>query len=108
MDLNFSKLKLKLKPKKNYRKEKLKVNSDLYWESIVVSAFLLLVVSVVFSFNLFLETNKADNQVIVNNNDQTGNKEKAKIEDALQYFSERATKSTEILNSTASVVDPAQ
>jgi len=63
---------------------------------------------VVFSFNLFLETNKADNQVIVNNNDQTGNKEKAKIEDALQYFSERATKSTEILNSTASVVDPAQ
>ncbi len=95
-----------LKIKKNFRKENPKINPEIYWKVVIILAFLLMIASFIFAYNLFVETNKDDFQAIENNNVQTGNKEKTRIENALEYFSLRAKKSNEILNSPTSIVDP--
>ena len=102
MKTNFFKLKLK----KNYKKENFKIDPDIYWEAMVIFLFLLIIVSFVFAYNIFIQTNKENVLTVQNNSQELGNKEESKIKDALNYFSEREKKSTEILNSSSLVVDP--
>jgi hypothetical protein len=94
------------KIKKSYKKENFKINPHIYWEILVIFSGLSIIVSFVFAYNLFIETNKEDNSVIENNSVKIGNKEEEKIKDALQYFAEREKKSAEIFNSPSLVVDP--
>ncbi len=100
MKINF------LKIKKVYKKESFKINSSIYWNFLVVFALLVMIISFVFAYELFLKTSKEDVQVNTFNNMKIGNKEKEKIGKALEYFSEREKKSVEILNSPVPVVDP--
>jgi len=102
MKTNFFKLKLK----KNYKKENFKIEPGVYWEIMIIFLFLLIIVSFVFAYNLFIQTNKEDVLTVQNNSQELGNKEESKIKDVLNYFAEREKKSTEILNSSSSVVDP--
>ena len=100
-------MKIKLfKIKKNYRKEVFKINPNTYWKVLVIFSGFLMIISFIFAYNLFRQTNKEDVPVVVNNTQKIGDKEEEKIKNALDYFSLRAQKSAEILNSPSTVVDP--
>ena len=94
------------KIKKIFKKENFEINPDIYWRVVVIVFLLLTIASFVFAYNLFVQINDGDISSTQNNSEKVGNKEKGKIEDALNYFSEREKKSTEILNSSSSIVDP--
>lgn len=94
------------KIKKDYKKEDFRINPSIFWRILVIVALMLLVVSFIFSYNLFRQTNKQDDLMIGENNGENRNKEKEKIKEVLDYFSEREKKSTEILNSPVTIVDP--
>lgn len=100
MKINF------LKVKKNYLKGNFKFSPNFFWKVIVGLFFLFIIGSFLFSFNLFREINKQNDLVEAKNVQKISDKEKQKIQEALNYFSEREKKSTEILNSATSVVDP--
>jgi uncharacterized membrane protein SpoIIM required for sporulation len=94
------------KIKKDYKKENYKINPNIYWKVTLIVLFFLMVGSFIFSYNLFVKTNKDEEINTENNSDKIGNKEEEKIKDALEYFSEREKKSAEILNSSSTIVDP--
>lgn len=94
------------KIKKSYKKENFKVNPNIYWEILVIFSLLAIIVSFIFAYNLFIQTNKEDSGTTENNSGKVGNTEKERIKNALDYFSQREKKSMEILNSPAPVVDP--
>lgn len=95
-----------LKIKKNYQKENFKINPNIYWEVIVVLSLLLIIASFIFAYFFFIKINEEYNLITENGNIKIGDREKEKIKNALEYFSEREKKSTEILNSPTSIVDP--
>ena len=100
-------MKIKLfKIEKNYRKENFEINPDIYWKMIMVLAFLVIITSLVFSYNLFVQTNKDNISIVEKKDNKNENKEKEKIRNALEYFSEREKKSIEILNFPVPIVDP--
>lgn len=94
-----------LKMKKKFKKGGSGIKPDLYWKYILMITFFLILCSFVFGFYLFLKTDKnfdvlttsVDNQEIVR---------KKKLNESLEYFSEREKKSKEILNSPSPIVDP--
>lgn len=94
------------KIKKSYKKENFKVNPNIYWEILVIFSLLAIIISFIFSYNLFIQTNKNNVGILKNDNGKTVNTEKERIKNALDYFSQREKKSTEILNSPVPVVDP--
>ncbi len=94
------------KIEKNYRKENFEINPGIYWKTIMVLAFLAISTLLVFSYNLFIQTNKENTSVVGKKDNKNENKEKEKIKNALEYFSEREKKSIEILNSPVPIVDP--
>lgn len=101
MKINF------LKIKKNYTKKSFKISPNFYWKIIVSIFFLLLVASFLFSWFVFKKTNIQNELVFERKSEKLSDKEKKKIQEALNYFSEREKKTSEILNSEISVVDPA-
>jgi hypothetical protein len=101
MKINF------LKVKKNYLRGNFKFSSNFYWKVIVVIFFLLIIGSFIFIFSIFREIGKQEDCVVSKSIEKLSDKEKKKIQDALIYFAEREKKSSEILNSGTSVVDPA-
>jgi len=98
MDIKF------LKKKKKFVKRNLEKKLDFFWKSILYITFILILISCAFGLNLFLETNK-ESMVV----EDIGGKEmmeKERINNVLDYFSEREKKSMKILNSSSFVVDP--
>jgi len=94
------------KIKRKFRKGGLRVNPDTSWEIIVCVAFVIIIASFIFSFNLFGRVNKEFAAPTGDNSGQIDIVKKERIEKALEYFSEREKKSAEILNSPAPIVDP--
>jgi|GEM_PF-1957613 len=94
------------KIKKNYRKESLKVSPNIYWAIIVALFFVIVVGDFVFAYNLFNKTAQDETLLVLNQNSQVEREKKAEINRVLNYFSARAEKTSEIINSPALVVDP--
>ncbi|MDE2399537.1 MAG: hypothetical protein KGL67_00785 [Patescibacteria group bacterium] len=99
MKINF------LKPKKNFKKKNLELNSNFYWKIIMFSVFILTAVSFVFGYYMFVQV-KDEASSSAGNVNQKQPIEKQRLEKVLDIFSAREKKSNEILNSPAPVVDP--
>lgn len=93
------------KIKKSFKKGGIHINPDIYWGLSLFIAFIVVLFSVIFGFYLFKKINKGL-IISTDNNTQVQIINKERIDNVLQYFSERKNKSDEILNSPAPVVDP--
>jgi hypothetical protein len=95
-----------LKKKKNFRKGGFHTNPDVCWEIIIFMAFIIIVAALVFSFLLFKKINQGftvpEGDIKVN----TTSVSRDRVDKSLGYFSERAQKSIQILNSPSPIVDP--
>ena len=100
-------MKIKISPiKKNYKKGNDKINSDFYGMIIVSTFFVLMILSSIFGIYNYKQVTKEN---ILTNENIPGKAEREKkdrINKVLEYFKQREEKSTEIMNSSASVVDP--
>lgn len=102
-------MKIKLfKKEKSFKKKKesLWLDINFYWKLAILFMFLAIALSCVFGYYFFTQTNK---EFVISSNTSSGRAEifnKERIEKVLEYFSLREEKSTEILNSSVSAVDP--
>lgn len=93
------------KKEKVFKKGGFHTNPDISWEVVLYLAFALILASFVFGSYLIRAVNK-EFSINENTNPQVKIIEKEKISKALQYFTEREKKSSEIINSPAPFVDP--
>jgi hypothetical protein len=100
MDIKFFKL------KKNFKKKDYQINSNIYWKIILNTVFILIIISFIYGFSVFMKVNKEYIPFNVNTNEQIEKDRKTRIDKVLEYFSEREKKSEIILNSPSPVVDP--
>ena|SRR3989344_7251467 len=94
------------KREKHFKKKSGEVNIDLYWSFIFYTGFFLTLAAFAFGLYLFGRINK---ELILSADGISGQFQtikKERIEKALEYFSLRKQKSSQILNSPAPVVDP--
>ena len=94
------------KTKKHFKKADSFINLDIYWKFILVLGFLLILTSLFFGLYIFMQTNE---EFVLASDNSVGKikiVKKERIDAALQYFTEREQKSTEILNSRSAVTDP--
>ena len=100
MNLNF------FKTQKKFKKSEHQPNPDLYWRAILFVTFILIFLSFVFGAYLYLNINKEDFLSTVEYNGQSKKIGKDRIDEALEYFTERANKSENILNLPSPLIDP--
>ena len=96
------------KKKKVFKKGGLHTNPDVYWNILQALAFLLIALSLVFGYYIFKMIDKEFIVLNTNPDGETKSISKDRIEGALQYFSEKAKKSKEILSSPSPVIDPSR
>ena len=96
------------KRKKSFKKEKrsLWLNINFYWELAVCLMFAITLLASFFGYSLFRKTDKEIVVSVKADNNQVKIIQKERIDKVLEYFNLRKTKSTQILNSPAPVVDP--
>ena len=100
-------MKIKIfKNKKSFKKGGFHTNPDNWWEIVLVIALIVVLALFVLGFYLFRKTNKELTVPEPENNEQIETVTRERIEKALEYFSEREKKSTEILNSPSPIIDP--
>ena len=91
----------------NFRKKEFTLNANLYWELALCLALILTIGSCLLGYHIFSQINKkftplAPDQVSLPKIDQD------RIKKVLNYFSDRANKSSEIINSPSPIVDPSK
>jgi len=96
----------KFKTKKSFKKGGLHTNPDIYWGIFLCIAFLIVIISIVFGIYFFRKISKGLIPASVDDKKLEEVVIKGRIENALEYFSVREQKSTEILNSPSPVADP--
>lgn len=96
------------KIKKSFKKGGAHIRPSTSWKIVLGVAFVLVLVSFVFGFNLFLQINKEFVATSDNSNTQIKIVKKERITKTLDYFSAREQKSNEILNSPSPIVDPSR
>ena len=94
------------KNKNNFKKGNLKIRPDFYWHIILSFGILLILLSAVFGFYLFEQTERESNLSINSSNELIPTVKKERIDKVLEFFTLREQKSKEIINSPSSVVDP--
>ena len=102
MDLNIFKVKNK------FKKSEHQPDPDFYWKVVLLSAFVLILLSGAFGTYLFLKINKEDPIDQFEYNGQEKKISKDRIDAVLEYFNTRAKKSERIKNSPAPVIDPSR
>ena len=91
---------------KKFKKGGLVTNPDFFW-NILLSLFLLLViVALIFGFFLFKKINKETFLDDSGSYRKVDTVNKERLDKALDYFSKRKNKSSEILNSPVPFIDP--
>lgn len=94
------------KREKKFKKESSKINPNFYWRLAVGFMFLAAIVSAIFGYNFFMQTNQ---ESVSEGRSVVGKAEalrKDRLEKILEYFSSREQKSNLILSSPAPVADP--
>jgi type II secretory pathway component PulC len=94
------------KKKNNFKKKNDTPNPNMYWELAIFSTFIVIIAASIFGYNTFSQTNKESDLPAVKDSGQVPTVNKGRIQNVLNYFSEREQNSTQILNSPVSVVDP--
>jgi cell division protein FtsW (lipid II flippase) len=94
------------KKEKSFKKKDFTFHSNFYWRIILLCTTIIIILSFIFSYNLYIQISEEPVLPIENNDGQFPLVNKDRIDKVLNYFSEREKKSIEILNSPASVVDP--
>ncbi|MFA6258041.1 MAG: hypothetical protein WC671_03495 [Candidatus Paceibacterota bacterium] len=94
------------KKEKSFKKKDFTFFTNFYWRIILLCAVVIIFLSFLFSYRLFVQINQDSVLPIENNDGQLPIVNKDRINQVLNYFSEREKKSIEILNSPAPVVDP--
>jgi hypothetical protein len=95
-----------LKTKKNFNKKNYQIDPNAYWRIILLVVLIMVLASFVYGFYVLLETNRDSFVSSANTNDQIEKNRKTRIDNILQYFSDREKKSEIILNSPSPIVDP--
>ncbi|MEO5635277.1 MAG: hypothetical protein ABIS26_02005 [Candidatus Paceibacterota bacterium] len=100
-------MKIKLfKNKKTFKKGGIHRDPDIYWGITLLTAFIIVIVAVIFAFNLFEKINGDSIAGNEDNTSQTNIIKKERIDEILKYFLDRKQKSDQIIVSPAPVVDP--
>jgi hypothetical protein len=100
-------MKIKLfKKENNFKKKDFELNPNLYWKLALGGAFVIILFSFFFGYNLFMKINEDSVMPNAGASDQVLMVNKDHILKVLNYFSEREQKSIQIINSSSPVVDP--
>ncbi|MFA6520064.1 MAG: hypothetical protein WCT44_00465 [Candidatus Paceibacterota bacterium] len=94
------------KKEKHFTKKEFVFNANLYWKIATTLALIIIILSGVFGYRLFKQTNQEGAILNLNESRKTLIIKKDGLEKILNYFSEREKKSNQILNFPAPVVDP--
>ncbi len=94
-----------LNKKVNLKKKDFFLNPNLFWEMAIFMGFILIIVFSAFGYFIFVNTGK-ESTPTGTGNDQSYMVDKNRLNKDLNYFANRAEKSTEILKNPAPVVDP--
>lgn len=95
-----------LKKRKSFKKNDYQINPDVFWKMILWIIFFVIVLSFIYGFFLFLQTNKDLNFNAKNINDNKEEERILRTEKISNYFNERKNKSAEIIKSVSPVSDP--
>ena len=94
------------KKSNSFKKRNSEINPNLFWISIFFAGFFLMLLAFVFGYYLFIKISTGSVLKIDDISGQVGTLKKEKIEKALEYFSLRKQKTSQILNSPSPVIDP--
>jgi len=97
---------LNFKKEKHFKKKEFVFNTNSYWQVAVFVSLAIVVSFGVFGYYLFLQTSKEAAPRAVSESGEIPMIKTGSLEKALGYFSERAKKTSQILNSPSPVVDP--
>lgn len=100
MKINF------LEKKNSFIKKDFIFRPGFYWRIILLCAFIIISLSFLFSYYLFIQVSQESVLLSTNNSGELQLVNKDNLEKTLNYFSEKEKKSEEILNSPVPVVDP--
>lgn len=95
------------KIRKKLQKGGIHINPDIYWELSILIGLVIVLGVAVFGFFLFQKIN-TELTISIEDSPQAQMIDKEKIDAALEYFSARAQKSVEIINSPSLVADPSR
>jgi hypothetical protein len=93
--------------KKNFKKGGIHINPETYWALALLIVFVIVLVMIIYSYFLFKRSD-AELSPGADSEQNLETIDKARIDRALQLFSQRAEISAEIINSPALVVDPSR
>lgn len=100
-------MKIKFFKKDNsFKKKDFGFNVNLYWKFTLGGATLLILLSFLFGYNLFLQTDQDPTLSTGDQGGQVPTVNPTRMEKVLNYFTDREKKSTQIINSPAPVSDP--
>ena len=94
------------KKKKSFKKGGFHTNPNIGWQIIIVLVFTVVLAFFAYGFYLFLVTSEKFEMPLATNETREKIIEKERLKKTLEYFTEKATKSSEIINAPAQVVDP--
>jgi len=100
MKINF------FKKENSFKKKDFTFHSNLCWIIVFIITIIIILLSFVFSYHLFIQINQEPALPLTNNNGQLPVVNQDRIEKVLNVFSERENNSKQILNSFSPVVDP--
>lgn len=91
---------------KKFKKREHQPNPDFYWKIILFITSVFIILALGFGLHLFFVVNQENFYSSTEYKGQAQKINESRINDVLNYFSRRADKSKEILNSPAPVSDP--
>jgi lipid-A-disaccharide synthase-like uncharacterized protein len=100
MKINF------FKKENNFKKKDFTFYPNLYWKIVLIGTVIIILLSFIFSYRLFVQINQEPVSSFANENGQLPTVNENRIEKVLNYFSEREKNSNQILNSSSPIVDP--
>ena len=92
--------------KKSFKKKSISASPELFWHLLLTIALLIILGSAVFGFFLFMKVNQESVFNVEDSGEKLKTTNKERIDKVLDYFSARAEKSNQILNSPSSIIDP--
>ncbi len=96
------------KREKNFTKDKetFRLNINFYWQLAVLIMFIVIILSSVFGYYLFVQINQESVVSSGGDSPKIETVKKERVEKVLEYFLEREKNSNRILNSLAPIIDP--
>jgi len=100
MKINF------FKKENNFKKKEFSFHPNFFWRITLAGTAILILLSFVFSYSLFVKINQEPVLSSANEGGQLEKISQDRIKKVLNYFSEREKKSNQMLNSPSPIVDP--